>query len=220
MSATPKTVDSLPQTGFISRVKKIFEPNDKQIFKISLNTFDVNPQTFGWMKHIEYVNENFDPNRAYETDNITKKIAEAISEYTHSHKIKDPIIRGWTNSNHLGLKGHDAPIEKALTKITVTENNTKKEYVGEDLESIKKIGYNKYTEGFNWDTLMKAIYKKQKDTFVGENEATIVFELDMTKLLTTNAGGRRRSSRKNYKKSAKRTKHHSRPKSRKSSSRK
>lgn len=197
-------------------------PNDKQIFKISLSKFDPHVSQFDFfMKRLEYINEDTDPNRRYIIDDITKEIVKAISEYTRFHKITDPISRD-RNSNHLGFHNHDAPIEKALTKITVTENNTKKEYVDDELENKKKIGYSKYTQGFDWDTLMKAIYKKQKDTIVGENEATIEFELDMTTLknLTPITGGRRRSSRKNYNKSAKRTKRHSRPKSRKSSSRK
>jgi hypothetical protein len=192
------------QLGFFDRFSKgiFFRPKDFQIFKTNLNVYKettstdpANPKIIqGW---------NFDKNRRSKISEIEKKIAKAIESYLKSYNKVSPITFEKDNT----ISGNDAPIEKALTKITITKpNNIVKEYTGDELQELKNRSHDiiqrpsgNVDKGFTWSELTTSISHKDGG-IAGSEKATLTFELDMSKLLSTSSGGRR-SFRKKVKSS-------------------
>jgi hypothetical protein len=191
------------QLDFIDRFRKgiFFRPKEFQIFKTNLNVYKEttstdpdNPNRIqGW---------GYDNNRRSKISEIEKKIAKAIDSYLKSYNKDSPI----TFENDTTISGNDAPIEKALTKITITKpNNIVKEYTGDELQELKNRSHDisqsyrgDVDNGFTWSELTTSISNKDGG-IAGSEKATLTFDLDMSKLLSTSSGGRR-SFRKNYKK--------------------
>ena len=200
MSGTNIEPPSNTQLGLKDRFLKgiFFRPEDFQIFKTKLDVYKEttstdphNPNRIqGW---------GYDKKRFSKIGEIEKEIAKAIDRYLKYYKKDSPI----TFENDT-ISGNDAPIEKALTKITITKDNNIVEYTGEELQKLKKRSHNISVSssgivdhGFTWSKLTSTI--PNGGGIAGSEKATLTFELDMSKLLSTSSGGRR-SFRKNYKK--------------------
>lgn len=189
------------QLGLRDRFLKgiFFRPEDFQIFKTKLDVYKETTST-------DPANPNrkqglgYDKNRFSKIGEIEKEIAKAIDRYLKSYNKDSPIT--FKNDS---ISGSDALIEKALTKITITKsNNIVNEYTGEELQKLKNRSHNISVSssgivdhGFTWYELTSTI--PNGGGIAGSEQATLTFELDMSKLLSTSSGGRR-SFRKNYKK--------------------
>ena len=190
------------QLGLFDRFSKgiFIRPKDFQIFETNLNVYKEttspdpdNPNRIqGW---------DYDENRRSKIGEIEKKIAKAIDSYLKSYNKDSPITFEKDNT----ISGNDAPIEKALTKITITKPNNVKEYTGVELQELKNRSHDiiqrsgvNVDKGFTWSELTTSISNKDGG-IAGSEKATLTFELDMSKLRSTSSGGRR-SFRKNYKK--------------------
>ena len=175
-----------------------FRPEDFQIFKTKLDVYKEttstdpnNPNRIqGW---------GYDKKRISKIGEIEKEIAKAIDRYLKSYNKDSPIT-----FNKDSISGSDALIEKALTKITITKPNNIVEYTGKELQELKNNSHESSASasgivhhGFTWSELTGTI--PYGGGIVGSEKATLTFELDMSKLLSTSSGGRR-SFRKNYKK--------------------
>jgi hypothetical protein len=214
-SSTPSTTSTTSTTstpapkqlGIISRWGRgvFIKPADIQKFETTLGEYKQLSMTdpFDTTKRIY---AGYDENRYDKIRSLQRKISEKINDYVKSYDRPAPI----TIQNNLGITGMDEPFEKALTKVTVKrKNNTLHEYVGDTLNRLKKdhhyyVSYGENRDrGFSWHQLMKDVSSKSGG-FVGSSEATLTFELDMSRLINNDKGGRRRRPRFSRKTSTKR----------------